>query len=261
MSMSADASNPGSSDIPFPPDHLRLRVHGDTNLDAYINNGKVNCQRIQDWTRKDGVVLPQRAKVLDFGCGPGRVITWLQKERTDWQFFGTDIDPEAIKWAQENLPGIATFQCNQHMPPLDYATDTFDLVYAISIFTHLPEDMQTAWLEELSRITKPGGYLLLTTHGETLIPQEYQYVLKNGFHFSTDGKTEGLPDFYQTSYQTKEHVKRTWSKHFDIEDYYVRGLGNHQDFIVCRKRKPDQKPQQTASFGKWLMDRFRRSQS
>ena len=49
--------------------------------------------------------------------------------------------------------------------PLAYADDTFDLVYALSVFTHLTEDLCEAWMDELYRIVKPGGAAIVTTHG------------------------------------------------------------------------------------------------
>jgi SAM-dependent methyltransferase len=220
---------------PYPPEHLRFRVHGARDPGSYLGNGKVSARILKEAIENASVRFPDAARVLDFGCGPGRVITWFHQEHENWKFFGTDIDAEAIGWARSHLSEIATFGCNPHMPPFEYADEFFDFVYSISIFTHLPEDMQTAWLAELARVTKPGGYLVLTTHGGTLIPPEYQYLLKTGFHYSADAKTEGLPDFYQTSYQTEEYVRRVWSQFFTVERHVTRGLQNHQDVVVCRK--------------------------
>jgi len=220
---------------PYPPGHLRFRVHGGRDIEGYARNGRMASENLVALFLDGSLQLPAGAKVLDFGCGPGRVMTWFQQEHKDWTFFGTDIDPEAIEWAQKNLSAIATFDCNGHLPPLRYETGFFDFIYSISIFSHLPEDMQDAWLAELSRVTKPGGCLVLTTHGETLVPPEYQYVLKTGFHYSSGNATDGLPEFYQTSYQTQEYVRKVWSKYFTIENYFVRGLGGHQDLVICRK--------------------------
>src|SRR5262249_14848680 len=50
--------------------------------------------------------------------------------------------------------------------PLRYRDASFDLVYAFSVFTHLPESLQLAWMGELRRVLRPGGYLLISLHGE-----------------------------------------------------------------------------------------------
>jgi hypothetical protein len=39
-------------------------------------------------------------------------------------------------------------------------------VYAFSVFTHLSEELQHAWIGESHRILEPGGHLLLSTLGE-----------------------------------------------------------------------------------------------
>ena len=51
-------------------------------------------------------------------------------------------------------------------PPLPYEAATFDAVISISVFSHLNQASQDAFLEELARITKPGATLMLTIHGE-----------------------------------------------------------------------------------------------
>src|SRR3546814_6253266 len=47
-------------------------------------------------------------------------------------------------------------------PPLAFADESFDLVYALSVFTHIPLELQRDWLDELRRVLVPGGYLLCT---------------------------------------------------------------------------------------------------
>src|SRR5438445_365600 len=41
----------------------------------------------------------------------------------------------------------------------------FAVVYALSVFTHLPEPLQNAWMQEIRRVVRPGGHVIFTTHG------------------------------------------------------------------------------------------------
>lgn len=218
---------------PHPPEHLRLRVHGGRDLEGYLRVGQVVSGDLDRLLESGELRIPQGARVLDFGSGPGRVVTWFRRGHPNWQFFGTDIDAEAIDWAQSHLGGIATFACNESMPPLRYSDGYFDFIYSISIFTHLPEEMQTAWLRELTRVTKKGGCLVLTTHSEDLLPKSVSMPAE-GFYYSVGPGTDGLPGFYQTSFQTNEYIRREWSKYFTIEKIIKRGVANHQDLVVCR---------------------------
>jgi SAM-dependent methyltransferase len=54
---------------------------------------------------------------------------------------------------------------NRLDPPLPYPDERFDLVYALSVFTHLTESQQRSWSAELHRVTRTCGYVLFTTHG------------------------------------------------------------------------------------------------
>jgi SAM-dependent methyltransferase len=136
---------------------------------------------------------------------------------------------------------VGEFAVNPADPPTQYADASFDLVYALSVFTHLPEAMQFAWLRELARITQPGGYLLLTTHGPSLfdrLPEsDRAAALGTGFAYIDAGGTDGLPDFYQTAFHTPEYVQDTWSEFFEIVEIVEQGVDNHQDIVVCRKRE------------------------
>lgn len=174
------------------------------------------------------------------GCGCGRILRWLQALHPEWQYRGTDIDGEAIAWCRENLSGIGTYRRNEAMPPLPFPDGCFDFVYSISIFSHLPEDMEFRWLEELNRVTKPGGFLLLTVHGESLFPTDSTERLRRfreaGFCYWVGSGTPGLPSFYQTSFHTDAFLRRRWAEILEIVDIRPQGIANHQDAVVCRRR-------------------------
>jgi len=225
-------------EAPIPPEKLRKRVHGDTSLLQFEVAGKLISRNIHT-AISEYITLGKEHHVLDFGCGSGRVMRYFHNLTSECQFFGTDVDGEAVSWCQRNLAKIGTFEINGPLPPLPFDEAFFDFVYSISVFTHLPEEMQFQWLRELRRVTKPGGYLLLSIHGQGLfqgvsndVQRQFQ---KEGFHYAVGIGTEGLPEFYQTSFHTHKYIREQWGKFFEITKVVERGIMFRQDLILCRK--------------------------
>lgn len=103
--------------------------------------------------------------ILDWGCGPSRIVRHLPHLLNGSnQIYATDYNKETIQWCRENIPGVH-FSTNAVTPPTEYADAFFDVVYGISIFTHLSKENHPKWLNELHRVLKPGGLLLITTQG------------------------------------------------------------------------------------------------
>lgn len=223
-----------------PPPNLRIRVQQAEDIFIYKTIGSMVTFDMHSAIESYGVDLGQNSRILDFGCGCGRVVRWLNYLYEDCNFYGTDIDEEAILWCQNNISSIGYFTVNKNDPPFTYPADYFNCIYSISVFTHLPEDMQFSWLEELHRVTKDDGLLLLSVHGEQLFPKDQpifkQQFIENGFFYSVDQQgTDGLPDFYQTTFHTEPYIRSEWSKYFKIVDIIKKGVANNQDLVVCRK--------------------------
>ncbi len=221
-----------------PPPHLQIRVSGVYHPD-FIRHGEALLSQLKKSLEAVCADITTFGSVLDFGCGCGRISRAFHLHRnTTQQLHATDIDGEAIAWCRDNYGAVANFATNASMPPMAYTNHMFDLIYSVSIFTHLPEEMQFAWLGELRRVIRTGGYLLLTTHGHKHIQElpaiKRKMALQHGFYYAHAGDTEGLPGFYQVAYHTPDYVRRRWSEFFDIVDVQECGLDNHQDIVVCR---------------------------
>jgi len=151
--------------------------------------------------------------ILDWGCGTGRIIRHLPTllDKTN-SFYGTDYNNKYVKWCSENLERIS-FKLNDLKPPLDFKPNSLDVIYGISIFTHLSEELHYSWMKELTRVLKPNGMLILTTHGEVhkfkLLPNE-QKLYNNGNLVVHAYKKEGNRLF--ASYQSPEFFKSICKK-------------------------------------------------
>lgn len=144
---------------PLPPRRLMVRVAGTADADWFLRSGRAAYDAIAGH-----VPVADLDAVLDFGCGCGRVTRY-------WDTFGgtvrgSDMSANAVGWCRANL-SFAAFETNGLAPPLAFDDASFDLVYALSVFTHLTEELQLAWRDELRRVLRPGGYLLVTTHGRS----------------------------------------------------------------------------------------------
>jgi SAM-dependent methyltransferase len=236
--------NLAADGLPLPPPRLRDRVHGAMDRASFLSVGATCARDLAALLRQQGRELTSFERVLDFGCGCGRTLRCFKERPAGQQLFGTDIDPQSIGWCREHLRGLADWRVNDVEPPLVYPDASFDLIYAISVFTHIDEAAQFAWLAELRRVAKPGALLLLTVHGDhvagrSLSSDEQARLAEKGFSFVVGAtgrwKHDGLPDSYQTSFHTKDYVAREWARYFQVLAHVDRGMGDNQDAVVLAK--------------------------
>jgi SAM-dependent methyltransferase len=218
-----DRSNGNRANLP--PAELRYRVGASPDLEEFITIGKACANDIQSTLQNVGRDIGSFQRVLDFGCGCGRTLIHMQNLAPGAQFDGADIDVKAIEWCKKNLK-FATFSLSNETPPINFAAGTFDFIYAISVFTHLDEDYQFRWLEELRRIAKTGATVVLTLHGA-----------KNdkGFFFERSYEEGLFPAWYQNTYHSKDYVFENFARYFKVLGHFPNALHAHQDVVVLEK--------------------------
>lgn len=158
----------------LPPGKLIHLVAGHRSAKAFLAGGRSASDTIRSVLEKNKIQVAQLGQVLDFGCGVGRIMRhWSTTRGPAWH--GTDYNAELIAWCKSNLK-FCEFRVNRLSDQLPYAAETFDFIYAFSVFTHLDEALHDFWINELSRVLKPEGHIYLTTHGEhyvsLLTPEE-----------------------------------------------------------------------------------------
>ena len=233
-----DWRNPPSAraEFPLPPARLRFRVAENAGVLNFFTVGMRTAERLREAMAYATFPLTDGAAALDFGCGCGRTLLWLVRQFPHVRWHGTDVDAESIEWCRASING-GVFTVNGPLPPLPYPDASFDLIYGVSVFTHLSEEHQRTWLPELRRILKPGGLLLLSFHSRNVWQplEDASAVERDGFVFRRSAKLKGiLPEWYQTAFQSQPSIVRALSAHFTEVGYLERNLGD-QDVAVARK--------------------------
>jgi len=101
--------------------------------------------------------LPDDARVLDVGTGPGRIPRALAREHPRWTVDGVDLDGRMIAYAQERDPSRSVSFAVADVADLPYADDSFDLIVS-SMSQHHWTDVEGA-IGSLRRVLRPGGRL------------------------------------------------------------------------------------------------------
>jgi len=239
------ASN--ADDLPVPEADRRVRVHGNDDAASFMAQGASAFVKLDRASRKSaGKGFTDFRRVLDWGCGCGRVTRYFARH-PEIAVRGIDIDESNIEWCRENLP-FAQFDTCAVDPPTLHAEDSFDLIFGISVMTHLGESDRAAWLAELSRVAEDGALVLLTVQGASALCRsnagsgqgarwEQTGMIDVGVSISAEDLSPE-PDRYIDCFLTDAYIRDQWSEHFDVVEIMPGYIGNAQDLVILRNRKP-----------------------
>jgi SAM-dependent methyltransferase len=101
-------------------------------------------------------------RILDFGCGWGRISRFFERDTCPGDLTGVDVQPAMIEWCR-SLDPWASYQTIDTLPPTGFADASFDLIYAYGVLSHLSPRSHSAWVEEFGRLLRPGGFVIATT--------------------------------------------------------------------------------------------------
>jgi SAM-dependent methyltransferase len=208
--------------LKIPPPELINYTNGHTDVERYRRGAMDVAQQFTLAVNRHAGSLDCQGPILDFGCGSGRLLGALDFGRAEVK--ACDVGAAVAEFSRKAYPDFDV-QHTSLMPPLPFPRDYFGLIYAFSVFSHLPEDIEQVWLAELVRIARSGCLFLLTIHGDwvieaTLPIEKRNEVASKGFDFmkvhSRDHNGLQFPDYYECSYHTSTYVLDKWKKYFDI---------------------------------------------
>jgi SAM-dependent methyltransferase len=241
---------------PVPPRRLRARA-GAPGASEYADGGRVAAGELARTLEVVGRSPAELGSVLDFGCGAGRVLPSFAAIAPRATLAGCDVDQSAVEWARRHRPGHR-WELSSFVPPLPFEAESFDLIYSISVFSHLGASLQGGWLRELRRVLAPDGIALLSVHGRHAFEQFRTGRVRTAwcpagvFHRSglgaeefvfapytrsmwTEGELPGVGREYGLAFHGAAHVRTAWGRELEILDVRERALTGWQDLVVCRK--------------------------
>lgn len=190
-----------SSRFRFPPPNLMQ--YGETVAD-HIKTGQREYGSLMDLVDRHKIKI---GTTLDFACSNGRVLRWFEENKKATEVWGVDIDSTRIAWDLAHLQGkfhFASITTTSHLP---FSDGYFDFIFSFSIFTHL-DDTWTSWTQELRRLLKKGGHLLITLNDEACARGRMERddstgkILKREPDFSAFMKPGGLYSYYSNEHGT-----------------------------------------------------------
>jgi SAM-dependent methyltransferase len=239
IAMFADARCPAA---PTPPESLIDRAQGGADVDLYKRLGFRYYQQIRRTIARHRRVDSVR-RLLDLGCGSGRVLANFVVDAPGIEVTGCDIDGEAIHWCRDAWPRCR-FDRIEPYPPLPYAKASFDIVVSLAVFAAFGPEEQALWLPELQRVVSPGGLLLISVQGmfsaSFLHPPPFLSLLaRRGMiaqkQYETLRGEMGLGE-YLGVYQTRSYTWREWSTYFEVLEHLEGEINADQDLVVLRRR-------------------------
>ncbi len=195
-----------------------------------------------------------KSRILDFGCSSGRVIRNLNSVY-DIEAYGCDPRASSITFNIENFKGVNWFVSNQK-PPLthDIAIKNirFDMVFAVSVWSHFSEEMALYWFEEFAKRIAPGGRLIFSTHGtrsiyhfenvlrkmpEKRAIERLESLRRGELHFAAYPKGGDLDQqHWGMAFIPLNWVKENLSGAWELEGFHPGLAMKNQDVYVLMRR-------------------------
>ena len=141
-------------DPPATADAMSL-ILNTTDVEAFETTGRADAERL-------AVHVPSGGTALDLGCGIGRVARYLAPHCG--LLWAVDASPRMLELAGERLAALTNVRyarCVDTRVP-DVPDSSVDLAYALLVLQHLEREDAFLLLEELRRVLKPGGRLVVT---------------------------------------------------------------------------------------------------
>ncbi len=223
-------------DFVLPSDYL-LYESFRLDYEKYYESGLATAKWLKSIFEK--YIELQNVKILDWGCGPARIIRHLVNVvGGNNKFYATDYNRETIKWCRDNIKDVE-FNLNSIDARLPYEDNYFEIIYGLSIFTHLSESKHYEWAKELIRVLKPQGIFVFSTQGKIYLSkmtQNEQKKFNNDMLVVRSSELEGHRIF--SAFQPPRFIRKLFENEEIVEHIEPSASDENpypQDLWIVRK--------------------------
>ncbi|MEE4639003.1 MAG: class I SAM-dependent methyltransferase [Wenzhouxiangella sp.] len=227
---------------------INCRIHPDDDIFAFIANSPGSTNPIRDYladgwrTLSELMVLLESldrpllktASMLEFACGFGRFTRHLAP-LLPGRVSCADVLPGSVEFVREQF-GVHAFESAMN-PAQVHFPDRYELVFVLSLFTHLPVASWRAWLQTLAEAVKPGGLLLLSFHNEQAAAEFGVSFDDSGIFFQASSESPTLnARQYGTTLTTRKIIESEIAAALEtpIALYRERAFWVGQDAVAIR---------------------------
>jgi 2-polyprenyl-3-methyl-5-hydroxy-6-metoxy-1,4-benzoquinol methylase len=245
----------------FPSDQFQIATVGSAGRQA-MQEAFGFWQLLRAYATRLRGPLGSGTRVLDFGCGWGRMVRlWFRDLRSD-DIWGADVGRDVLEHCRRDFR-TGHFEQVAPRPPSQLPGESFDLIYAYSVFSHLNEEVSSAWVEELASKLRTNGLLMVTTQRRAFVEDcarlragaaptnAWEASLARLFidteaclaaydrgeilHAATGGGEDRPASFYGETLIPPRYVERHWTRHLRFVDFVDDPSKVRQALIVMQK--------------------------
>jgi SAM-dependent methyltransferase len=182
--------------------------------------------------------LLKTPSVLEFASGHGRFTRHLVKALGAERVVVSDVVPSAVDFSQRTF-GVDGF-LSASTPEAVQWPARYDLVFVLSLFSHLPRSTWSRWLKVLYESVAPGGLLVFSTHGIKAADFDNVVLDADGFLFAPSSESLAIDvNEYGTAFTSEAFVRQAIAETLGADCLVHQApvhFWNHQDAYVLRKR-------------------------
>ncbi len=184
-----------------------------------------------------GHPLLQARSFLEFASGHGRFTRHLVKALGAQRVVVSDVVADAVTFARDAF-GVEGF-VSAAVPEDVRWERQHDVVFVLSLFSHLPPATWSRWLRRLYGMVAPGGVLVFTTHGAEAVRKQGVALDAEGYFFTPSSESSAIDgQEYGTAFTSEAYVRARIAEHLPgarLLQFSPQHFWHHQDAYVLEK--------------------------